>query len=261
VVATGDTLSHIATKHKVSVETIQAFNELNKTVIYPGQEIRIPASSSTAQALSLKAEEPSVILGQSIGRPNRGHLRRATRLKQRPGYFIRRPHRSFGAAHTVSHIEDVLAQQRRTFPKLHALAVGDLSAKRGGKITMHSSHQSGRDIDLGFYFKKRPKGYPENFVVVTAKNMHFDANWQLLSALVDLAKEDTGVDRIFMSYSSQRMFYKLARKRKISRKTLRKMFQYPAGKGALQGIIRHEPGHNEHIHVRFKCPPKDKRCE
>src|SRR5690606_38575956 len=128
------------------------------------------------------------------------------------------------------------------------------------KISMHASHQSGRDVDLGFYFKSRPKGYPEAFVVATEKNLHFAATWALLTAFTDLAEADAGVEKGFLSYSTQRLLYKLARKRGISKARLGAIFQYPRGRSSSKGIVRHQKGHDEHMHVRFKCPPRDKKC-
>lgn len=255
-VAAGETLGHIAIRYKSTVADIQQRNGLSGTTIFVGGELQVlPGRKQAMHLPRLKISR-----GQSIGRPNRGRLANAARLPRGDGYFIRRPHRSFGASHTVSHVARLVARVRQRFPKVHRLAIGDLSVRHGGKISMHASHQSGRDVDLGFYFKRRPKGYPQSFVVGTRANLHFDANWTMLTHLVALTKSPTGVDKIFMSYSSQRLFYRLARKHGVTKKFLRGMFQYPAGKGASQGLIRHEPGHNEHIHVRFRCLPNDKRC-
>ncbi len=259
-VESGDTLSGIASRYKTSVDEIIIRNDLQDTAILAGAQLRV-VPGAEGMALALKpAWKPKSILGQSIGLPYKGKLKKAIRLKKGKGYFIRRPHRSYGATHTVGYLKQSLDKVRRRFPKVHDLAIGDLSARHGGKITMHASHQNGRDVDLGFYFKKRPKGYPQDFVVANSKNINFEASWELLTQFADLADKPYGVDCIFMSYSSQKMFYKLARKHGVSKRKLKKMFQYPAGRGSKNGVIRHEPGHNEHIHVRFKCPPKDKSC-
>jgi LysM repeat protein len=259
-IVTGDTLGRIATRYHSSVEDILQRNRLKNTTIIAGERLLVMPDFSESTGVKLPPTMPSTVLGQSIGKPNRGRLKKAAQLKRGQGYFIRRPHRSYGATHTVGHLKDTLAKVHQSFPKMHELAIGDLSAKHGGKITMHASHQSGRDVDIGFYFKSKPKGYPQSFVVANHRNIHFGANWALLEGFAELAKDPGGVDRIFMSYSSQKIFYKRARKEGVSKAKLKRMFQYPAGKSANSGVIRHEPGHDEHIHVRFKCPPNDKSC-
>jgi murein endopeptidase len=96
--------------------------------------------------------------------------------------------------------------------------------------------------------------------VATADNLDFRATWALLSAFCRTAGQPLGVERIFMTYSTQALFYRLARKHGISRARLDEWFQYPHGRRADHGIIRHEPGHDEHIHVRFRCAPSDAEC-
>jgi len=82
-----------------------------------------------------------------------------------------------------------------------------------------------------------------------------------LSFLVEsMTKQRGGVEKIFLVHELQKVFYDHAKKRKVSQRTLDQMFQYPRGRGADHGCIRHEPGHDDHIHVRFKCPPGDGKC-
>jgi murein endopeptidase len=200
--------------------------------------------------------------GQSFGRPQNGYLVSGRRMPRDPAaYFLRRPERAWGADHTVDQLRRAIRQVRRRYPRVHPLAIGDLSARHGGRLTMHGSHQSGRDADVGFYFRRPPRGYPRGFAVATADNLDFSANWALLSALCKTADKPLGVERIYMTYSTQALFYRLARKHGVSRARLAEWFQYPHGRRADHGIIRHEPGHTEHIHVRFRCAPSDPECE
>ena len=41
---------------------------------------------------------------------------------------------------------------------------------------------------------------------------------------------------------------------------LDEIFQYPRGKGAAGGLVRHEPNHADHFHVRFRCAKADADC-
>ena len=47
----------------------------------------------------------------------------------------------------------------------------------------------------------------------------------------------------------------------LSRALLREVFQYPHGKGHGGALIQHVPAHHDHLHVRFRCPPADPKCE
>ena len=50
---------------------------------------------------------------------------------------------------------------------------------------------------------------------------------------------------------------KWAKKQGVSKRTLDAMFQYPHGPSAAHGIIRHDPGHDDHMHVRVRCTNHD----
>lgn len=250
-VAPGDTLYGIAKRYDTSIEDLRARNLLRDSSIRVGQILVVRPGS---KELGLP------IPGQSVGRPQHGRLINGTHMTPARGYVLRRPERAWGANYVIHHVRRSIEVVRERFPRIHALAIGDLSAERGGRITMHASHQSGRDVDLGFYFKRRPRGYPEEFVVVTRDNIHFEANWTLIQALAATADRPGGVEVIFMSYHTQGLFYRLARERGVDEKTLRGLFQYPNGPGSSPALIRHEPAHDEHIHVRFKCPPGDGGC-
>src|SRR5262249_25186174 len=81
--------------------------------------------------------------GQSVGAPWEGRLQRASQLPAGEGYYIRRPQRSFGTEAAVGYIERAISDTLEAFPDQHVLAIGDISAEAGGKITEHHSHQSG----------------------------------------------------------------------------------------------------------------------
>lgn len=253
VVKPGDTLFAIARKYDCTVAELRRRNKIRGNLIRPGQKLAIDRRARRRVRLRLD-------VGQSIGRPQAGRLAHATQLLPGEGYHLRRPERTYGTEPAVDHIKRAIAAVQRHYPSLHELAIGDLSAETGGPISMHASHQSGRDADLGFYFVERPANYPASFVVASEDKLHFEASWKLLSSLADTRSEPEGVQRIFMTYSTQKLFYELARSRGVPRARLDELFQYPRGIGAPGGIIRHEPGHDEHIHVRFKCPPSDKTC-
>ena len=134
------------------------------------------------------------------------------------------------------------------------------TVERGGQITEHHSHQSGRDVDIGLFYKKKPAGYPENFVSATADNLDCAATWKLVSAFAARADRDGGTQVMFLDFRVQGLLYKWAKAHGVSEERLERIFQFPHGRGASDGLVRHEPNHDNHLHVRFKCSARDTSC-
>jgi hypothetical protein len=224
-----------------------------------------PAQRRPNDAASLLDPDPTTDptgepLGQSIGHPWRGRLQSAARLGYGEGYILRRPNRTYGTRTTVAHVEHALAELRQKFPRLHTLAVGDLSLPSGGPVSEHRSHQSGRDIDLGLCYHTRPRGYPEHFVVATEATLNAAATWALISALDDTADLDGGIEMIFLDFQVQGMIYRWALAEGIDHERLERIFQFPHGRGSGVGLVRHAPNHADHLHARFRCAADETGC-
>jgi len=290
-VVSGDSLYRIAKKHDCTVAQLERANDLDTDVIYAGQTIIIPDCEDDAVGPKTKAKSSSkkkgkgkgkkairdgnpdpadydltpapkkvkAQKGQSIGKPWNGSLKNATKLTKGKGYFIRRPERAYGANYVVTHVEKAIKAVRKRFPRVHTLAIGDLSAKSGGDIGNHHSHESGRDVDIGFYFKKKPSGYPDSFIAHDSAKLDLAATWALVYAFARTADQVNGVKVIFLDRGVQKRLYDWAKDHSVPEDFLDKVFQYGGGDGT--GIVRHEDSHEDHIHVRFKCPDKDTRCE
>ncbi|HUH02045.1 MAG TPA: penicillin-insensitive murein endopeptidase [Kofleriaceae bacterium] len=250
VVASGETLSAIAKQYDTSIAALRKRNRIEGSMIRPGQELEvIPGKNGSGRP----------IIGQSRGVPHKGQLRDGVQLPPSGAYYRRRPARAWGTNYVVHHIKRATTLVASKY-KVHKLALGDISARTGGFIDQHRSHQSGRDVDLGLYFTKTPAGYPESFVVGNRKNLHLAANWLLISTLAATRNQDGGVSKIFLDYDVQGFIYEYAKKAGVPTRTLDAMFQYPHGRNSTAGFIRHEKGHADHYHVRFKCPTGDSGC-
>lgn len=198
---------------------------------------------------------------KTVGSPQAGRLVNAEQLPAGPGYYRRRPQHAYGTNQTISAMLQAIAAVRSIHHKVHDIAIGDISSKSGGRLRGHKSHQSGRDVDLGFYFEHQPAKGPQAFLSALTHELDFEANWSLIQALVGKDATDSRVEYIFVDYRVQKRLYEWAKKKKkASAAALERIFQYPHGRRTLHGIIRHEPGHNDHFHVRFRCPRGSTAC-
>jgi murein endopeptidase len=198
--------------------------------------------------------------GQSIGAPWSGKLERSTKFKAPGRVHVRRPARMYASRTTIDLTRRAIIETLEQFPKVHTLAMGDFSAQSGGRISEHNSHQSGRDVDIGLFYKKRPAGYPAAFVEADAETIHSAAMWALISNLASTSTDDGGVKMMFLDFDLQGVIYDWALENGVSEKRLNRIFQYPHGRGASAGLVRHEPNHGNHLHVRFQCAAADVAC-
>jgi murein endopeptidase len=207
-----------------------------------------------------RVEPRGPALGQSVGAPWAGRLQHATQLPPGDGYYIRRPYRAYGTETTIELTRRAIAETLDGYPDEHVLAIGDISAPSGGTITEHRSHQSGRDIDVGLYYLDKPAAYPASFVHADADNLDCAATFKLLESFLATAEDDGGVQMIFLDFDVQGILYDWAREQGVSERRLERIFQYPHGRDSSLGLVRHEPNHDNHMHVRFQCPAEDPAC-
>jgi len=213
-----------------------------------------PARLTRGQHLRIYSEVRDSA-SESIGKPNRGTLAHAERLPRNPGYAIRETARAFGTLETTQWIADGVDAVREEFPGTPRIAVHDLSARRGGRLRGHRSHQSGRDVDLSYY-QRRCGNRPCPFHRVDPAQLDLARQWALLQHWLERDR----LEYVFMDYTLQRALYAYARTHGASRAQLSHWFQFPRGRRNRLGVIRHYRGHRDHLHVRFVCPDTDEDC-
>ncbi|MEO8554519.1 MAG: penicillin-insensitive murein endopeptidase [Kofleriaceae bacterium] len=286
VIEPGETIEHVADAHGCTTAAVERANHLNTSIVKVGTVIVVPRCGGTIKTRArsreahpdagddaAKAKQALAVIdgatwiphattdeppedrtaerpGESVGAPWDGKLEHATRLAAGDGYVIRRPTRAFGAKHVIEYLRGAIAAVRALHPDVHTLAIGDLSAEHGGRISDHHSHQSGLDVDVGFYFTKLPAG--DRGFVEANSSLDLEATWALLAAFTRTASLDDGVQMIFLDYDVQRRLYAYAKQRGTPEADLAFIFQYPHGRNELSGLVRHWPAHANHMHVRFK---------
>lgn len=200
---------------------------------------------------------------RSVGWPWDGSLARATPLREseRVRYVTEYAERGnhFGTWQLVQLIERAAERVDQRLPGAR-LSVGELSAREGGHIDGHRSHQSGRDADLSFYMtdaEGRPFD-PFAFASFDARGhgrgpnemLRFDdaRNWELIGKLV--ADGDARVQHIFVSNALKRRLLREGRRRGAPGVVLRRAAE-------VMSEPRHHP-HDNHFHVRIYCNPRER---
>lgn len=268
VVQRGETLEHVAAAHGCTTEAVERANHVDTSLVKAGTVVEVPSCgriTNRARTRELAPEDkakhalavidgatwvpsPALSPAEAVGAPWAGKLANASRLVAGDGYVVKRPARSFGTKHLLDHLRGAIAEVRALYPNVPTLAIGDISAEYGGKISDHRSHQSGLDVDVGFYFTS---GAVTTFADASSA-FDLEANWALLAAFTRIAALDDGVQMIFLDYDLQHRLYDFAKRRGTPDSELEYIFQYPRGRDELSGLVRHWPGHGNHFHVRFK---------
>lgn len=169
--------------------------------------------------------------------------------------MIRDASRAWGAPNAVAWLMDAFDAMRRNEPGAPRVRVHDLSLPNGGFMDGHKSHQSGRDADLSYY-QRGVRGLCAARTVTPA-TLDARRQWRLLEHW--LARDE--VEFVFVDYRLQGPLYEAARSAGATSAELRRWFQWPRGQDVPIGIVRHEDGHANHVHVRFRCAHREKACE
>jgi LysM repeat protein len=189
--------------------------------------------------------DPASVGSVSIGAPGSAVLFNAVSLPPDPRWVIAPGADSWGTSETISAIETAVETVHQVFPDTPPLFIGDISDRNGGRLKRHESHQGGRDVDFGFYYKP---GQGTWFVPGTSANLDLPRNWALLRGF--LARTD--VETIFLDTRVQRLLYQYALSIAEDKSWLDRVFQF--SRGSREAIVQHLPNHRTHYHVRFYNP-------
>jgi penicillin-insensitive murein endopeptidase len=185
----------------------------------------------------------------SIGSYSAGCLQGAVTLPpDGSGYAVMRPsrHRFYGHPTLIAYLTRLAGRMQQENRNL--LLFGDLGQPAGGPmLTGHTSHQTGLDADVWFTTlprrptdNERERLRPASFVIgrKTLKSSWGPEQAARLAAAADSAD----VNRIFVSPPIKRYMCR----------------QYPTA----SWIYRLRPwwGHEDHFHVRLKCPAGSSLC-
>ena len=171
-------------------------------------------------------------------------------MPQGEHWIVRNPRYSWGTPSTVMALVQGLTSTAMEFPGGTIPLVADLSARYGGRLRPHRSHQSGRDADVTYY--TTTPGPSAGFRHVPPSQLDVQRQWHLYRYWI----ENQMVEYVF---TDRRMIPRLAMQA-IEDGTPSDIYEAAFGRRGSEGIIRHERGHSDHLHVRFSCAPDDSIC-
>jgi penicillin-insensitive murein endopeptidase len=180
----------------------------------------------------------------SVGRTNGGALVAGVRMPEGENWQVVSPALAWGTEETVSALAHAIDAVAARFPDTPRAFIGDISARSGGHVHPHISHQSGRDVDLGYYLTGGHRWYAS----ANGSNLDRARTWHLVRTLI----ADSDVDLILVDRQIQRALKAYALGLGEDAAWLDAIFQ--VGGRSRRPLIFHAEGHATHLHVRFFNP-------
>ncbi len=253
VVKPGDSWASIGIRYGVDSNELRALNWSDGSKLEVGQIIRMWVDPVLFHWVATEDDDPTKVRpgAVGVGPPQSGWLVNGVQLPENDYYRLRLPPSSYGTTYAVEAVLRgiVLFEARADYDR--PLTFGSMSWRHGGPLTGHVSHQSGRDLDIGLPLQLK---YQQG-VGVKPDRVDWEVTWKLITAMFDT--KDVVV--VFLDYDLQEPLYKAAARLGASAEDRKRYLQYPRGAQA-PGLIRHSPGHDSHVHIRFACGPYEMEC-
>jgi LysM repeat protein len=186
-------------------------------------------------------EEPALLGSVSVGFVQSGRMVNSVQFPAGEGWVVISPEAAWATQETVDYLSTAARAVHTQYPRAPPLRVNQISAKEGGYLRPHKSHQNGRDVDLGFYY---PTADP---VRARERERYMDPalNWALVRALV----VHTDVEMILVDRRVQKVLYDYALSVGEDKAWLDSLFN-----AGFNSLVKHARRHRDHFHVRFFNP-------
>jgi len=212
----------------------------------PGAPPKSPTLTlSDAEIRERLKKDPTSLGSISVGRTSAGALVNGMQMPRGDHWDLTAPSCAWGTKETVESLTHVIDKVNEQFPGSQPVQIGHISAKDGGHLSPHVSHQAGRDVDVGYYYRTIN---PHGFANANDGNLDYPRTW----ALVRAALKDADVEWIFIDTAIQRGLAQYAVSVGEDAAWLDDIFQVRGKNG--RSIIRHAKGHGTHLHIRFHNP-------
>jgi LysM repeat protein/murein endopeptidase len=197
------------------------------------------AEYSDEQLTEMWKKQPKALGSISVGFVHSGRMVNSVQFPQGDAWIVVSPELAWATQETIDYTTRAIREVRAAYPKAPALRVNQISSRDGGYLRPHKSHQSGRDVDLGFYY---PTVDPIR-AREREKYIDLELNWALIKSLI----QHTDVQMILVDKRVQKVLREYALSKGEDPKWVSSLF----GDSAL---IKHARGHRDHFHVRFYNP-------
>lgn len=199
----------------------------------------------------------SALASQPVGYYNQGSLVDAECLPESGEGFMslyRDVGHIWGTTEMIDMLERTANDMNQKYPGRDRLQIEDISAKDGGDIDPHGSHENGLDVDIQ-YFKAngvehvptRAQPYAPEMASggVVSSNFDVERNWELMKTI----HRHGSVQMIFIDQALKDALVNYARSKGEYSSNLR-----------VINSLRHVSNHADHMHIRLNCPASAKGC-
>jgi len=203
-----------------------------------------PFASLTDQQLAQRyKDDPRSVGSLSVGTTNAGALLNGVAMPRGDRWELLDPGNAWGTQETIDALTRAIDKVYEKYPDSPKMQIGHISARNGGPLSPHISHQSGRDVDVSYYVSTPTRW----FTPATDRNLDRARTWTFVRALLS----ETDVELILMDRRIQKMLREYATSIGESEAWLGDVFD---GRPGVRPMIIHAKGHANHIHVRFYNP-------
>jgi penicillin-insensitive murein endopeptidase len=204
-----------------------------------------PLDAFTEPELARRLDQDPESLGSvSLGHPHAGSLFNGVVMPENEAWKLVDPKHAYGTRETVDALRLSLRAVYDRFPNTPVVSIGHLSAKHGGHLRPHRSHQSGRDVDISFYYDGTPNRW---YKKALPTNLDLARTIFLIRTLV----EKTSIEMILVDQSLHDPLRQYALAQGMDPASVEGWFSTREGRPP---IVRHAPGHATHFHLRFRNP-------
>lgn len=205
----------------------------------PGSGHRYTADLSDEELERLWTTDPAALGSMSVGFADAGRLINGVPCREGENWTIVSPYHCWATEETLEFLYTALDEVARQHPGTRPIRVNHLSSRDGGWLRPHFSHQSGRDVDLGFYYKE---GIERGWGRKREGQIDLARNWALVKTLV--TKTDLQV--ILIDKRLIKALHAYALEQGEPPAWLDTIFA-----SGRKSLVRHARGHYDHFHVRF----------
>jgi murein endopeptidase len=191
-------------------------------------------------------DDPAALGSVTLGQPSAGALLNAVQMPRGDRWVLVDPAHAWGTQETIDYLVAAIEAVHAELPAAHPLYIGHISARHGGALSPHVSHQAGRDVDISYFYEdeKSARWYAR----AHAGNLDRARTWSFVRALVTLSD----VELILIDHSLQTLLREHALAIGEDPEWVESLFRGKPGK--LRPLIVHARGHATHLHVRFYNP-------